>query len=253
MTVTYEIVTPTYLQVVQSICRMVGHPVPLSVSGSSDPAVLQMGMAVNNALTELMGMFEWQPLTVRATMPIVADEAQQQSKAFDLPVDFDRFIDQTQWSRNTMLPAAGPVSPQGWQYYTVRKMTPTMYLAWQMRGKQLWVLSPPYPNPVDFEFMYITKGQVIDADSHDIHKNLAVKDNDTFILHSGLILLSARVKYLEWKGFDSAAAARDFWNAYAARTGADKGGAVLNLGGASSGRLIGDQSVPVTGYGGGSL
>lgn len=246
----YQITSLTALTLIQEVCRLVGHPRPTDALGSTDSAVQQMVSALNQALSELLTMYEWQDVTVKDAVAIVADSLGQQEKAFDLPDDFHRFIDQTQWGQSSMLPAMGPVSPQSWMLYTVRSYSPQLTLSWQMRGDQLWVLSPPYPDPVNFEFMYISKGTVIDQDDATVIKNVVDKNGDSFILDDNLLLLLTRSKYLEWKGFDSEAATRDFLIAFNSRTGSNKGAPVLNIGSPVGLPLIDPmRSLPDTGYG----
>lgn len=246
----YQITDYNYGSAIQEICRLVGHPIPVDAAGSSDQAVIQMGAAINNGLRELLTMYEWQDLTVKASISIVADSLGQQEKAFDLPEDLYRFVDQTQWGDESQLPAMGPVSNQAWMQYMVRDWTPQLTLFWQMRGDQLWVLNPPYPDAVSFEYMYITEGQVIDQDDTTLIKNVADKNGDAFILDSNLVVLLGRAKYLEWKGFDSAAAQKDFLIAFNSRTGANKGAPILNIGRRMGLPLIDPMvSLPDTGYG----
>lgn len=246
----YEITDYTYGTAIQAICRRVGHPVAVDPAGSTDPAVIQMGAAINSGLEELLGMHEWQDLTIKDSLSIVADSEGQQEKAFDLPEDWFRFVNQTQWSSGSLLPAMGPVSPQAWMLYTVRDYNPQLTLSWQIRQDQLYVLNPPYPDAVDFEFMYLSKAQVVDADDSTLLKNQASKNNDTFVLDSNMVMLLGRARYLEWKGFDASAAMRDFLTAFNSRAGAGKGAPVLSLSRPRGIPLIDPlTSLPDTGYG----
>jgi hypothetical protein len=247
---TYQITNLDYGSAITTICGMVGYPKPTDPAGSNDPAVIQMGVSVNNALAELLTMYEWQDLTIKTSLNVVGDVAGQKEKGFDLPSDFYRFIDQSQWGGQNQLPALGPVSNQAWMQYIVRNYTPQLTLYWQRRQDQLWVLNPPFPSPVTFEYMYITRGQVIDQDDPAIIKNVATKNGDQFILDSYLITLLGRCKWLEWKGFDSAAATRDFLIAFNSRVGADKGAPVLSISRVYGFPYIDPMSsLPDTGYG----
>lgn len=239
-----------YGTAIKFIAKMVGHAqqVP-DPAGSLDPAIQQMGVAVNHANGELLGMKEWQDLTVAGSIPIVADMAGQKEKGFPLPADFLRFVDQTQWGPGSFLPAQGPISPQGWMAALIWNVVPAMYLYWQMRSDQLFVLAPPFPTPVNYDFFYVSKGSVIDQDDPIIIKNVAAKNGDKFKLDGYLITLLGRVKYLEWKGFDSSAAMRDFQIAFDSRAGSDKGAAVLSLSARPGMPLISVGNLPITGYG----
>lgn len=238
-----------YGTAIKFIAQMVGHPIPTDPAGSLDPAVQQMGLAVNHGLGELLAMKDWQDLTESGTIPIVASFAGEKEKSFPLPVDYVRFIDQTQWSPQSFLPAPGPISPQGWMQAMIQSVVPAMYLYWQIRQDKLFILAPPFPTPVDFNFYYLSRAQVIDQDDPTILKNIASKNGDKFKLDGYLIMLMGRMKYLEWKGFDSSAAQRDFQIAYDSRAGSDKGAPVLSLNTGGGQPLIGGCSLPITGYG----
>lgn len=237
-----------YGSAIRYIAKMVGHPTPVDPAGSTDPAVQQMGTAVNHALGELLSMNEWQDITKRSTISIFADAPGQKEKAFALPVDFLRFIDNTQWSEQSFLPAPGPISPQGWQTSLIQSIVPAMQIFWQVRDDKLYVLAPPVV-PINFSFFYLSRGQVIDQDDPTLLKNVASKNGDKFKLDGYLIMLLGRMHYLEWKGFDASAATRDFQIAYNERAGADKGASVLSIGGSGGMPLISPYNIPITGYG----
>ena len=231
------------------ICKMLGHPTSPDPAGSTDSAVQQMGVALNAALGELLTMHEWQDLIRVGTISVGADFVGQKEKAFAFPPDFYRFIDQTQWGQQSMLPAMGPVSPQAWMTFTVRT-SPAITLYWQVRHDKLMVLNPPFPGPVDFNFMYLSRAQVIDQDDSDLFKNLAVKNGDRFLLDGYMVLLLGRARYLEWKGFDAGAATRDFLAVFNSRAGSEKGAPILSLSRQFGFPYISVQhSLPDTGYG----
>lgn len=226
----YTITNPTLLSAVKAICRMVGHPAPaVDAIGSTDPAVLQMIEALRVANEELLVMKEWQDVTIKATLAIVGDSPGQKEKAFALPDDFYRFVDQSQWNENSQIPAMGPISNQAWMQYTVRNWTPQMTLFWQIREDRLQIMAPPFPTPVDFEYMYITRGTIADADTPTDYKNVFTKNGDMFRIDGELVTLFGRAKYLEWKGFESSAAMRDFYTQFEGKGGANKGAPILSL------------------------
>lgn len=240
----------TYGAAVSYIAKMVGHAAQVSdPAGSLDPAIQQMGTAVNHANGELLELKEWQDLTERGTIPIVADFAGQTEKGFQLPADFQRFIDQTQWGQSMFLPAPGPITLQGWMVALIQPLKPAGMIYWQIRQDKLFVLSPPFPTPTNFEFFYLSKGSVIDQDDPTVLKNIATKNGDKFKLDGYLVTLLGRVKYLEWKGFDSQAAMRDFQIGYESRAGADKAAAVLSLSRSPVVPLLSVANLPISGYG----
>jgi hypothetical protein len=242
--------TFTYGTAIQEICRLVGHPIPTDAAGSTDQAVLQMGSAVNFAMKELLTMHEWEELTIKTTLAIVADSPGQKEKGFALPADFYRFVDQSQWSSGSLWPAGGPVDNQSWMAYQVQNYSPQMTLFWQLREGLLRVLNPPFPVSVNLEYMYLSSAQVIDQDDPATLKNFANKNGDIFKLDSFVIMLLGRARYLEWKGFDASAAVRDFLSIFNSRAGDDKGAPILSLSRGIGAPLINPiTSLPQTGYG----
>ena len=233
---TYQMTNDQTLQsVINSVCSLTSLPIPADAAGSADPNIQLMKTAANLASLEMLNSYEWSDLTKMAeievftTVPPPPGEATE--TAFDLPQDFYRFIDQTQWNGAMRFPAVGPVSPQGWMTYMVFPISANFTLTWQVRENKIWFLNaPPVPGQ-SFRFMYLSRALVRDADDPDLYKNIATKNGDTFILDGVLMTLMTRIKWLEAKGFDSSAAVRDFLLAFDSRTGAQKGAKILNMAG----------------------
>lgn len=238
-----------FAAVLNYICTLVSYPQSTDPAGSIDLKHAQMRAAVVNACAEMLALNEWQDLTTDGTINVVADFAGQKEKAFPLPADFYRFIDQTQWAPSQMWPAGGPVSAQAWKQYIVWSTYPQLSLYWQIRDDQIWFLSPPFPTPQPFTFFYISKAQIIDQDDPTLRKNTINKNGDKFILDAYIIALLGRKKWLEWNSMDSTSATADFNVAFNSRVGADKGAAVLTMGRAPGMPLISAGNVPQTNIG----
>jgi hypothetical protein len=216
------------LAVVQNMASMVGYPTPADAAGSTDPAVQQMVQAVNLAGVDLLSMHDWQELTKPYTISIVSDMSGQKEKAFALPDDFYEFVDQTQWNETNQLPALGPISAQFWQQLLVRTTLPTLSFYWQVRDNQIYILAPP-DSAQDLTFFYLSIAWVRDADDSTLYKNRVTKNGDVILIDPYLVTLLARVKWLEMKGFDSAAAMRDFQVNLENRKGNERGAPVLTM------------------------
>lgn len=225
----FQIVNDTTLSaIVQNVAALVSYPIPNDPAGDPDPAVQQMVQAVNMAGLDLLALHDWQELTKSYSLSIVADSAGQREKSFSLPVDFYEFVDQTQWNSSMQWPAIGPVSPQAWQQLLVRQTLPTLSFYWQVRGNQLYILSPP-TSAQTLTFFYQSIAWVIDQDNTALYKNRATKNGDTIVLDSVLMTQYARTKWLEMKGLDSSAAMRDFQVAFENRKGNEKGAPLLSM------------------------
>jgi hypothetical protein len=239
----------TLAATVNAICSRASYPIPSNPTSSQDPKIKQMIAACNAANAELFSIYEWPELIVEGAIDVFYDVADQKEKGFALPADFFRFIDQTQWNGAMRLPAKGPITPQGWMAYLVMPITSIFTLTWQTRGNEVWFLNPPAPPGMPFRFMYYSRATVIDGDDASLLKNVASKNTDTFILDPALVTALSTVKWMEWNGFDSAAAARDYTVLYDARVGALKAAPILSAVRFGGLHLINAANVPATGFG----
>jgi hypothetical protein len=225
----------TFASVIQTACTLLSLPVPVDPAGSQDPNVVLLRSVANIADLELVNSYEWSQLTKQGLIEVFTDlppnPGQATEQAYDLPGDFFRFIDQTQWNGAMRFPAVGPVSPQGWMTYMVFPISANFTLTWQVREGKIWFLNPPAAPGQEFRFMYLSRALVQDADDPNEYKNIATKNGDKFVLDGLLMTLFTRIKWLEAKGFDSSAAVRDFMIAFDARVGAQKGASILNVSG----------------------
>jgi len=218
----------TLSAIVQNVAQFCSFSTPTDPAGDTDPAVVQMVQSVNLAGLDLLGMADWQELTKTHTISIVASSSGQSERGFSLPEDFYEFVDQTQWNSTQQWPAIGPISPQFWQQLLIRKTLPTLSFYWQVRGNELFILSPP-TSAQTLSFFYQSIAWVRDQDNANLYKNRATKNGDVILLDSYLVTLLARVKWLEMKGLDSSAAMRDFQLNFENRKGNEKGASVLTM------------------------
>jgi hypothetical protein len=247
----YQIVNESTLSaIVQNVASMVAFPVPSDPAGDPDPTVQQFVQAANMAGIELLTMYDWQELIKNYQIPITATFNGQKEKAFPLPEDFFDWIDQTNWNATTQFPSLGPVSAQMWQQLLIRTTLPTLSFYWQVRDNMIYVLAPPN-SPQTMNVFYMSQAWVQDQDDPTLYKNRITKNGDKALLDATLITLYTRVKWLEMKGLDSAAAMRDFQVTYDNRRGSEKGAPVLSM--ARDFRFPYIQplvNTPDTGYGG---
>lgn len=225
----FQIVNESTLSaIVQNVAAMVAYPVPNDPAGSEDPAVLQMVQAANMAGNELLSMFDWQELIKRHAMTIQASESNQKERAFDLPEDLFKWVDQTNWNATTQFPSLGPVSPQMWQQLLIRTTLPTLSFYWQVRDNKIYVLAPPSA-PQTMSVFYLSAGWVRDQNDANLYKNRLTQNGDVALLDATVMTLYTRVKWLEMKGLDSSAAMRDFSIAFDNRKNTEKGAPVLSM------------------------
>jgi hypothetical protein len=96
---------------------------------------------------------------------------------------------------------------------------------------------------------YISQGYIQDQDDATLFKNFADKNGDLFLIDQYLIYYLAKAKWLEVKGFDSAAAMRDFQVSFEQRFTQDQGAPVLSLINRTGYRYLDYWNIPDTNYG----
>ena len=239
----------TLYDITREVATMVGLAKPKDPAASSDPNLQQLVSAVNQAAQDMFNLYDWQQLVKRYEIEIFADEPGQREKAFDLPQDFWAFIDQTQWNKDTRLPAIGPISPQMWMQINVRMPMVVLTFLWQIRDDKLWIQSPP-EKAQTLTFMYISRGFVKDADNPDLLKNQADKNDDVIFFDRYLTTLLARAKWQAMKGLDASSSMQDFRTNYEIRKGKRQGAPVLSTttgGGLPLLNML--TNIPDTGFG----
>jgi hypothetical protein len=240
--------TDTLISISNRALTAVGFPAQTDVAGSNDPAVQQMVQAVNQAGTDLLGMHDWQQMLKTFSVNIQADFPGQSSKLIDLPEDFLLFKDQSQWNVSQQLPMIGPVLSQDWQRITVRTADFVTRLLWRVRDNQWEIKSPP-EDVQEISMEYISQGYVQDQDDATLFKNFADKNGDLFLIDDYLIYYLSKAKWLEVKGFDSAAAMRDFQVSFEQRFTQEQGAPVLSLINRTGYRDLDYWNIPDTNYG----
>ena len=239
----------TLYDITREVATMVGLNKPQDPAGSSDANIQQIVSAVNQAAQDMFNLYDWQQLVKKYEVEIKADEPGQREKSFDLPPDFWCFIDQTQWNKDTRLPAIGPISPQMWMQINVRMPMVVLTFLWQIRDDKLWVQSPPTDGQT-LTFMYISRGWCKDGDDASLLKNMAEKNEDVVMFDRYLTILLARAKWQSMKGLDASSAMQDFRMNYEIRKGKREGAPVLSTVTGSGLPLLNMlTNVPDTGYG----
>lgn len=240
----------TLSSVVNQICQKIGFPASADPAGSTDPVIIKIIAAVNDAATDMLNMYPWQEMQRQGTLSVVASVPGESERSFDLPDDYFGFVDQTQNDASVRRPVWNPLTALDWQ--SIKNLTPivTFELMWRVRENKIWFLSPPTAAHT-FTYEYISQGWCTDADNPTLYKNEATKNGDTFLLDGYLISLLGRAKFQESSGFDSMFAQRDFMRAFDNRVGQSAGAPMLNIAGGAFApfRLINGMNAPQTGYG----
>lgn len=236
----------TGYEIVRRALSVIGLPVPVSVAGSTDAVAVQCWALLTELGQELLNDHQWQLKT--KTFTIVTDPL---VKLYDLPVDFVRFVDNTDWNNTARLPLVGPMTEQQWALLVARQLGGTTFqLQYRLNQDQLELYySPSTPNTLSLT--YISRGWVQDGSDPLLFKDMMEQDSDICLFDPRLIISMLRFRYRRAKGFDTTDLEQEFNDALVNAQNNDSPAQTLNLSymGRDDGYL-GYKNMPDTGYGG---
>ena len=193
------------------------------VSATDDDSI-QFKNLLDGAGQELVNLYEWQQLMQDFRFVTVQGE----SGNYDLPDDFNRFINQTGWDHTNQVPIGGPLTPQDWAYFDGRDLvSQNIYASYRLDDDQLRLFPQPVQGGLDVNFEYISRYWVREQGS-TIRRDRVGVGSDIVYYDPILIIKFLKCKWLEAKGMDASSARLEFDNAFQARTGQNKGARRLN-------------------------
>lgn len=120
----------TLLQAVTTIAKRCGLTNSVSsVIGSTNNNIISILTKLEEAGKAIRDYADWPELQKIYTFSLATDTA-----GYALPADFDRMIDQTQWSRSQVWPLYGPITPEAWQFYKSGLITLTVNQRFRVFG-----------------------------------------------------------------------------------------------------------------------
>lgn len=234
----------TVLSVVQDAMGDLGLVRPTAVMASNDNTVMQMRSLLKTAGQELLEREDWQLFEV--DWPLTTTPP---TKIYDLPDDFNGFINDTFWNNTSRFPVVGPLEPQAWRQVTARNLGgTTIALLYRMLGDKIEF----YYVPTAAQTLYLTyhsRGWVRDAISPTTLRDYPSADADVVLIPPLVIKHLLRKKWREAKGFDSTAATQDFEVALATALSRDRIATKLRLVRTGGYPLLTELNIPYTGYG----
>lgn len=130
-----------------------------------------------------------------------------QKAKYNFPSDYDAIVPATQWDKSKHWQMLGPESAQQWEFILSGYISTGPRVRWRLFGEyfQIW---PGFSNTEVLGFEYRSKGWARAADG--TVKNSFTLDTDTCIYGDRLMVLSAKLKYLESKGLPTQSIFRDY-------------------------------------------
>jgi hypothetical protein len=166
--------------------------------------------------------------------------------AYDLPLDFERITDRTQWDKTKHWEALGPEDAQQWQWLKSGYISTGPRIRWRILDNQFQVWPPMNTNEY-IGWEYRSKGWARSAAG--VVKNSFTADDDTAILDDRIIVLGTKLKYWSIKGFDTTTLMQEYQRYLSIAKAGDKGSPNLSFAPYPSKVLIGYANIPDTGYG----
>lgn len=212
---------------------------------SQDQAINLLTALLTSAGRELLGMYEWQRMIVSQQFTVLTGD----TGFYDLPADYGRHIDQTDWNPSNRLPLGGPLTQQDYTYLLNTNLaSSTIYISFLEQQGQFVVLPQPPPVGQVINYRYISRYWAGDG-TGPLQKDSPTSVSDVLYFEPILIQKFLRLRWREAKGYDTSSASEQFNNAFMMWTGKDKSAPVLNAARSRSFPYLDDRNVPETNYG----
>lgn len=229
---------------------VVGHSISGGTSGATGTIASVDATNSKLGITALTGTFvSGEVVTSTGTTATITDY--RTNGVYDLPVDFDRMIDQTGWDRTNRVPLGGPLTPQEWQYLMGRDLVSyTIYATFRiMEGK--WNIFPqPPPIGLNIFYEYISSYWLWTSATDTTGLQAPVGNLNIVLYKPEVIVQYLRYKFLSAKGFPTTDAKESFGKAWEDATGGDKGAQIVNAGLGRRGiHFLDYYNIPDTNYG----
>jgi len=234
----------TALEIINAACHELGLPT-VSLSGATGDTLGSQSLALLNALgQELVRIHDWQFL--EKVMTFTGDGIVSE---FDLPADFGRQVNQTQWATSMRRPMMGPDSPQVWSWSQYGIVSTGVYFRYRILGNKYHVFPLPGVNE-EFALYYISKNWVLDQDPPTNYKDHITKTGDTPLFDERLMISGLKIKLWAQKGFDTTVLQDEFNYLLAIVKAQTQGARVIDLTGSCRTLYISWTNIPESGFGG---
>ena len=167
--------------------------VPNTIIGNIEDVAKQILEVMTVSITELARAYNWQELQKEKTFNTIAS-----TEGYNLPTDFDRFINNTFWNTTTQHPVTMPLTPEEWRILKNQSITGgTGYNYSRIRAGQ--VLLFPIPTAIEaYVYEYISNLIILSSSGTGQTEWLA--DTDVPAIDSHILRLDATWRWLKNQG-----------------------------------------------------
>jgi len=194
----------TLLSISNAVADEVKGPRPATIAGNTDPAAQQMLRLINKVGTRLMRLYDWNILRKEST--ITAPGTETLVSAANMPVDFDRFVPETFWDRDTNNLLSGPVTPVEWNGLKVQTFS-SQNKKFIFRAGAI-LTQPVFDSGVNLAYEYTSNYWCTDT-TGATGKTAMTVDTDVAVLDEELIIAITKYEWLKDEGQPYQEAARD--------------------------------------------
>lgn len=227
------------LDITNDALREIGLPQVLTVmSDLGDQTGFQTSGLINALGKQLIKLHDWQFLEQH--LQFVGDGVKTQ---FDMPADFGRMVNQTQWASKSRRPMFGPMTPQGWSWIEFGIVSVGVYYRYRIVDNKFTVFPTPAAGET-FDMYYISKNWVINQDAGTVYKSEITQDSDIPMFDDSLMVAGTKFKLWAAKGFDATELREEFNAMLEAEKSQSQGAPVIALDRRFEYLYISGQNVP---------
>lgn len=166
--------------------------------------------------------------------------------SYDMPSDYQRTVNKTQYNKTNRWSVIGPKSAQEWQWIKASYITTGPRMRYRIMGNK-FTIWPMATDVVTLGFEYQSNAWVVAANGTD--KQRATVDTDTFLFPDRLLVLGTKLKYFEIKGFDTTTLYADYNRELSKFKAQDAGADTLSMAPRYPNILLTQNNLPDTGFG----
>jgi len=182
----------TLLTIAQSILKETkSGSVPTTIIGNVEDVAKQMLEVMTVSVTELARSYDWQELQKEKTFSTVAATV-----GYNLPTDFDRFINNTFWNETSDEKVVGPVTPEE---YRILKTDNAGAVNDYFRIRAGQVLIYPIPSSIE-SMIYEYVSNLVVLSSSLVGQSQWLADTDLPAIDAHMVRLDATWRWLKNQG-----------------------------------------------------
>ena len=162
---------------------------------------------------------------------------------YSVPSDYDRIVNKTEYNKTNRWSIIGPKSAQEWQWLKASYITTGPRMRFRIVDDKI-ALWPMPTSAVTLGFEYVSNAWVTGSDGTKF-----TSDSDTCKFPDNLMVMGAKMRFLEAKGLDSSAEASYFQRELSKFKAQNAGADTLSMAPRTAGMMITQSNIPDQNFG----